>query len=153
MILRQAKAEDLHIIMNWIRDEKSCRIWAGPGLRFPFVWDRLITDLGFFTYDTYVLADNKDNPVGLGQIIDRDGHQHLARILVNPDCRGLGYGRVLCNKLIERGRSQNKNKPFSLNVNRHNKVAIKLYESLGFIISPNQKTIPTPDSIFMIRSA
>jgi len=150
MVLRNATLDDLGIIMDWIEDKHACRLWAGPGFRFPFIWDNFLTDLGYLVHDTFAIVNTLDKPEGIGQIMHRDDRLHLARILINPDCRGKGYGRLLCQELIKVGKSRYKDKAFSLNVYRHNTVASRLYESLGFKISPDQQNVPDPDSVFMV---
>ena len=150
MKLREANTGDLSRIMDWIDSEKACRIWAGQGFRFPFEWDQFVHDLGFYTYKTYTLVDGEDLPVALGQIVHRNNRLHLARILVIPALRGKGYGRRLCTELIKEGRSHYGNKAFSLNVYRHNTVARKLYETLGFREAADQSEAAGPDSVFMI---
>lgn len=152
-IVRQALKKDLKLIMEWIPDETACRIWAGPGFRFPFTWKSFIEDLGFPVLETYVLENASHQIVGLGQIIHRENRLHLARILVHPELRGQGYGRQLCEKLMRRGSDFYGKKEFSLNVYRQNATARRLYESLGYVIAADQSTAPSPDSIFMIRSA
>ena len=148
--LRDANQDDLREVMDWIESEKACRIWAGPGFRFPFDWDRFLEDLGFNIYETYSLVDDTDNPVAIGQIIHRNKRLHLARILVTPDLRGKGYGRLLCEELLKVGRFNHGNKAFSLNVYRHNTVARQLYETLGFKEAANQSEAASQDSVFMI---
>ena len=152
MRLRRATKENLESMMGWIDSEQACRIWAGEGFRFPFTTDQFFKDLGFPEYETYVLADKNDIPVGLGQIIHRSGRLHLARILVMPALRGKGYGRRLCEELIKEGRARYGNKAFSLNVYRHNTVARQLYEKLGFRPAPDQGQAASNDSVFMIMA-
>jgi ribosomal protein S18 acetylase RimI-like enzyme len=150
MKLRKADSGDLIRIMDWIDNEKACRIWAGPGFRFPFNRDQFVHDLGFHMYETYALVDEADLPVALGQIIHRNNRLHLARILVMPALRGKGFGRCLCTALIKEGKSRHGNKAFSLNVYRHNTIARKLYETLGFREAADQSEAASPDSVFMI---
>jgi len=152
MRLRRATKENLESMMSWIDSEQACRIWAGPGFRFPFTTDHFFKDLCFPEYETYVLVDESDIPVGLGQIIHRNGRLHLARILVMPALRGNGYGRRLCEELIKEGRARYGNKAFSLNVYHHNTVARQLYEKLGFRPAPDQSQAASIDSVFMIMA-
>jgi len=152
MKLRKATKENLEVMMSWIDSEQACRIWAGQGFRFPFTTEQFFEDLGFPDYETYILADEREVPVGLGQIIHRHNRLHLARILVMPALRGRGYGRRLCEELIKEGRNRYGNKAFSLNVYRHNTVARELYEKLGFKPAPDQTQAASTDSVFMIMT-
>jgi ribosomal protein S18 acetylase RimI-like enzyme len=137
--------------MDWVTDQNSCRLWAGPGLIFPFVKERFAGDIGYSIHQSYVLVDRYNQPVGFGQIMHRFNRLHLGRIIVNPLFRGQGFGRLLCKKLIDVGEKHYKGKLFSLNVCRHNQVARKLYESLGFVESTDQSMASDQNSIFMIR--
>ena len=74
-----------------------------------------------------------DLPAGFGQLVQRPGSRlHLARIIVSPQHRGEGLGRQLVEHLLRRAFSRKPAK-ISLNVARDNPVAIRLYESLGFV--------------------
>jgi ribosomal protein S18 acetylase RimI-like enzyme len=63
---------------------------------------------------------------------------HLARLIVDPQQRGKGYGRLLCVRLMETARSRQFVDRFTLNVCRDNDVALRLYHSLGF--QPNSES-------------
>lgn len=68
----------------------------------------------------------------MGQLLAKENNYlHLARIIVDPFKRAMGYGRLLCNELIKTAGRKGYHK-ISLNVYRGNTVALKLYESLGF---------------------
>jgi ribosomal protein S18 acetylase RimI-like enzyme len=151
MIFREAKTEDLRIIFNWIENQKDCRLWAGTGLRFPFVWEQFLDDLGFGQHETFCLVNESDMVIGLGQLMHRNDRLHLARILVDPERRGKGYGQLLCKTLMEEGLRRHGKKDFSLNVYRHNEIARRLYEKLGFFEAADQTQAATTDSVFMIR--
>ena len=56
---------------------------------------------------------------------------HLARIIVDPSKRRMGYGRSLCNELLNIAKQKGYNK-ISLNVYRDNSKAFTLYENIGF---------------------
>jgi ribosomal protein S18 acetylase RimI-like enzyme len=75
---------------------------------------------------------HNDSIVAFGQLLAREeGFLHLARIIVNPSKRAMGYGRMLCNALLQIA-SQKGCRKISLNVYRDNTNALKLYENLGF---------------------
>lgn len=81
--------------------------------------------------NTFVLVED-DQIVGFGQCFSRDGGRvHLARIMVNPEVRGKGYGRIFMETLIEKARAEGFAR-VSLNVDDLNPVAIALYQKLGF---------------------
>jgi len=131
MNLRKAKSEDLKTIISWIPDEDKCKLWAGPKVRFPLNIESLSRDIEFSHNNSFCLMDN-ECLVAFGQLLEKEnGHLHLARIIVAPSKRAMGYGRSLCNELLEITGQRGCGK-ISLNVYRNNKNAFKLYEKLGF---------------------
>ena len=131
MNLRRAKSEDLKTIISWIPDEDTCKLWAGPKVRFPLTIENLSKDIEFSDDNSFCLMDN-ESFVAFGQLLAKEnGYLHLARIIVAPSKRALGYGRLLCNELNKIA-SQRDCSKISLNVYRNNKNAFKLYEKLGF---------------------
>jgi ribosomal protein S18 acetylase RimI-like enzyme len=131
MNLRKAKIADLKIIASWIPDELTCKHWAGSKVRFPLSIENLSKDIGFSDNNSYCMIHN-ESIVAFGQLLAREeGYLHLARIIVNPSKRAMGYGRMLCNELLQIA-SQKGCRKISLNVYRDNTNAWKLYENLGF---------------------
>ena len=151
MRICKATRVDLETVIPWIKDEKACRLWAGPEVRFPLLTDRLKADIGFDHYATYVFRDDQDEMVGFGQILLRNNRLHLARILVSPSQRGKGYGKNLCEHLMEEGQKKYGKKDFSLNVYKFNTIAHNLYINLGFIIFADQSMAVDSDSMYMIK--
>jgi ribosomal-protein-alanine N-acetyltransferase len=152
MQLRLASLNDLNTIVGWIDNAHALRIWAGSGMRYPPTADTLKEDILFSEKYTFSLTDDQDQLIGFGQVLERLGRLHLARIIVAPERRGKGFGRVLCENLIQEGIKRFGKKDFSLNVYQNNDVAIKLYESLGFRVAADQRPAPGPDSVFMIKT-
>ena len=131
MNLRKAKKADLKTIISWIPDELTCRRWAGPKVRFPLNIENLSKDIAFSDNNAYCLK-HKKSIVAFGQLVAKeDGYLHLARIIVDPSKRAMGYGRLLCNELLKMA-GQKGYRKISLNVYRNNTIALELYESLGF---------------------
>ena len=124
---------DLETVINWIPDANSCSVWAGPRVKFPIKIDQLIEAIEFDKTHTYSLSDENDL-LALGQIrMFENKRGHLSRIIVNPEYRGKGIGKIFCSKLIYTAK-QLECKTISLNVNNDNEVALGLYKNLGFII-------------------
>ena len=59
------------------------------------------------------------------------GESHILNVCVNPEIQGAGLGRLLVVHLLEVAKSHKANTVF-LEVRPSNKVAYKLYLSLGF---------------------
>jgi ribosomal protein S18 acetylase RimI-like enzyme len=131
MNLRKAESADLGTIISWIPDEVTCKRWAGPKVRFPLNIESLSKDIEFSNYNSYSLIDN-ESLVAFGQLLAKENdYLHLARIIVHPSKRAMGYGRSFCSKLLKIVNQKGYHK-ISLNVYRDNIYAFKLYENLGF---------------------
>ena len=151
MKLKSATNTDLLTLANWIPDEKSCRFWAGPGINYPFTLHGLKKDINYSRSNTFSLIDSPGDLVGFGQIIEKEKYLHLARIITSPAHRGKGYGKILCEQLIFKGRQKYGERPFSLNVYARNENAISLYLKLGFtpVNKPTGLAAAT-DSVYMV---
>ena len=123
--------------------------WAGPKVIFPIVLDQLFDALEFDRNHTYSLSE-ETNLLALGQIrIFENYRGHLSRIIVNPESRGRGIGRLFCLELINKARELNC-KTVSLNVDRDNQVARSLYQKLGFIAPSRQPDNTRDEVIYMV---
>jgi ribosomal protein S18 acetylase RimI-like enzyme len=139
---------DLETVINWIPDANSCSVWAGPRVKFPIKLDQLIEAIEFDKTHTYSLSD-ENNLLALGQIrIFENKRGHLSRIIVNPEYRGKGIGRIICREIIDKAKQLNC-KTISLNVNKENQAARNLYRKLGFIVPAKQTDDLREDVIYM----
>jgi [ribosomal protein S18]-alanine N-acetyltransferase len=110
-------------------------------------------DINYLPSNTYSLVDISGNLLGLGQIIEKEKYLHLARIIISPAHRGKGYGKILCQQLIFKGRQKYGERPFSLNVYAKNENALSLYLKLGFTpVNKPAGVISSTDSVYMILS-
>jgi ribosomal protein S18 acetylase RimI-like enzyme len=131
MYFRKAKLADLETIISWISDESACKIWAGPKVKFPLSIESLSKDIEFSDNNSYCLIKS-EAITAFGQILTKEkGRLHFARIIVDPSKRAMGYGKRLCNELLQIADQKGCHK-ISLNVYRNNTSALKLYEDLGF---------------------
>ena len=133
MILRSSTKDDLSVLMSWIKDKETCRIWAGPLVRFPLVLEHLKEDIQFSEENTFSMTNERGALLGIGQLIKKENNRlHMARIIVSPNHRGKGLGNLLCRLLIREGTMRCGESYFSLNVYPDNKNAVRLYKKLGF---------------------
>jgi len=140
---RTATHADLRVIITWIPDANACRRWAGPAVKFPLTPASLSQDIIFSPDNSYCLEE-KGHRVGFGQLIPKSEQRlHAARIIVAPPERGRGFGRKLCQSLIDRA-AELKYPCLSLNVYKDNPTAIQLYQSLGFeaLERPEKDSLP-----------
>lgn len=132
VILRPPQRSDYEALASWIPDRAACLRWAGPGVRFPLVPAELPARLAV-PGESYVLAKSGAVPIGFGQAWQRiAGEVHLGRIIVSPDARGGGVGRILCERLLDQAVRGTGSGIVTLRVYRDNEAALALYASLGF---------------------
>lgn len=131
MRFRYAAQIDLSIILFWIRDKNACRYWAGPQVRFPASVISLAVDISLESGNSLVLEEH-ETLFAFGQILDQGaGFYHLARIIVAPEERGKGYGRLLFENLMQIAH-RIECLAITLKVYRCNSRAHLLYQRLGF---------------------
>jgi len=140
--------QDFLEIISWIPDKSSCKLWAGPVIRFPLTVAMLKNDMGFHAGNTLSLKDTRKTLLGLGQLLKKpDGRIHLARIVVSPEYRRQGFGKELCRGLMEAAKKRYGECKFSLNVYTENIHAVSLYEKLGFRQRPSLSAFTSDEPI------
>ncbi|MFZ6656313.1 GNAT family N-acetyltransferase [Undibacterium sp. TJN19] len=131
--LRPALLRDYAVIAQWINNTEACARWAGPQLPFPFVSTDLPALLAKPEAQAFVLVAKNGEVAGFAQFWRRDARRvHLGRIIVSPSVRGLGYGRILCEQLMQQAIRTTGAPVISLRVYRDNAGALHLYHQLGF---------------------
>ncbi len=119
---------DAAIIAGWAGDTHASMMWCSlPSVSADIVssWSSSATVLA------WVMRDN-DRTLGYGEIwIDHEENEvELARLIVDPESRGRGYGTQLASGLAEIGR---RHFPLvSLRVHPQNDVAIRSYAAAAF---------------------
>jgi ribosomal protein S18 acetylase RimI-like enzyme len=129
---RAARASDLDSVSAWVATAQQCRNWAGRLVAFPIEPAALAESIEF-TEDNAWCMSLDGELVGFGQLLQRSERRvHLARVIIAPDLRGLGYGTLLCEKLLETAADATPCEIVTLNVYRANLAAQALYVRLGF---------------------
>jgi hypothetical protein len=101
MDLCKAELSNVETIISWIPNKLMCKYWAGPKVRYPLSIETLTKDIEFSDSNSYCLIDS-DALVAFGQLLKKEkNHLHLARIIVNPSARKMGYGKLFCHKLLQ----------------------------------------------------
>lgn len=151
IILRPTIDSDFKILQSWVADRISCKLWAGPKIRFPFTVPSLKHDLQYADGNTFSLVDPDGLLLGLGQILFKNEDRiHLARIIVHPDRRNQGFGFILCQLLMVEAQKRYGETGFSLNVYAQNMSALRLYKKLGFASSRVPEDVETDtDCLYM----
>ena len=134
-ILREAIAADIDDLMRWFLTSDDVHVWGGPWFRFPFTRETFIKDIHWGKMASFCLCDQSGRVVAFGQLYERDGRIHLARLVVIPDMRGHGLGRRLIEMLMKAGQAMFPGDEYSLFVFRENTPAYECYKSLGFEVA------------------
>ena len=141
---------DYETIASWITDAAACVRWAGPRVPFPFAASELPRLLTIDGIESHCLVDGTSDICGFGQFwIASPGAVHLGRIIVSPTKRGKGYGRTLCQQLIEKAVHKTGASEITLRVYRDNSVALSLYVDLGFLVDDSKST----DEVLFMKAA
>lgn len=145
--LGAATIDDCLAISRCFQSTAELSQWGGDGFAFPVNKLQFLHQLHKPDTESYRLTMGTAI-VAFGQICDRFGKHHLARLLVLPGHRGkqLSYVLLLC--LMARALQQNPRLDFSLFVFKKNQLAAHCYRQLGFI-EAKQPGTSNPDLIFM----
>ena len=114
-------------------------------LSYAFPWSRQIfQDCIASGYDCRVICIS-DEIVGHTVLSVAADEAHLLNICVRRDLQGRGYGRLFVRQIIKRAVMLGANQLF-LEVRPSNRIAIKLYDSLGFMQVGERKDYYPSDS-------
>ncbi|ODC02918.1 hypothetical protein BFW38_04465 [Terasakiispira papahanaumokuakeensis] len=139
--LRSPQPFDYEAIASWVVDQQACIRWAGPAVPFPLVPATLPEILQVEGGASYCLAEGNQPCVGFGQCwTEVEGAVHIGRIMIAPEVRGQGVGRLLCEKLIHQVVESTGALRVTLRVYRDNARARALYSSLGFAVVESKST-------------
>jgi len=148
--LHRTAEADIDDLMSWFPTEEDVIRWGGPEFRFPFTRETFLEDMRFSRMASFSLRD----PVGyfsaFGQLYDRDGRIHLARLVAKPALRGEGVGKRLMNMLMEVGLSLFSANEYSLFVLRENIPAYECYKALGFVVGDYPADMPYADVCYYL---
>lgn len=88
----------------------------------------------------YIVAKQKEEIIGFAGMIFTMPDAEIMNIVVKKSERSKGIGNLLLDKLIEIAK-KNHFKSIFLEVNETNKIAIKMYEKVGFEVNRNAKKL------------
>jgi len=132
--LSAASIDDCLEISRCFQELNAITEWGGEGFVFPVQHHQFLHQLHRPDTCSYIFKQ-QTSTVGFGQICQRFGKHHLARLLVVPTARGQRLSYALVLALICRALKQNAKLDFSLFVFRQNRVAVHCYQQLGFKIT------------------
>lgn len=133
-IFREALPQDYLEVATWLSDADACLRWAGPQVPYPFVPEELEELLQLENVKSFSLLNENHALCGFCQYwYIAPNARHIGRIIISPQFRAQGLGRVLCQKLIAQTIHDTNPSAITLRVYKNNQNALKLYSSLGFL--------------------
>jgi ribosomal protein S18 acetylase RimI-like enzyme len=154
MVLSEAIDDDLAALMTWFGDEQATSEWGGPDFRYPFNEASFREDVRAETLDSFVFRSADAGLLGFGQIYEKLGRGHLARLAVAPEHRGRGIGSDLVKGLCDKAAEVFDCSEHSLFVMRANQIALRCYKRIGFAEAPYPENDGMQNRVmFMVRSS
>ncbi len=136
MQLVLASVSEMQQLQSWFSCAEQQHSWGGDNFAYPCSELQFLAQLCRPGTDSYsLIAEDSGTLLGFGQICDRFGCHHLARLVIAPAARGQGLAKALLCELFIKALCQQQ-RAFSLYVHRHNQIAVKLYSALGFVMAP-----------------
>jgi ribosomal protein S18 acetylase RimI-like enzyme len=152
MILTNASDTDIPKLMTWFHDARSTQEWGGWVFRFPFDDKTFREDVQLSELDSFVARSESGELIAFGQVRNKYGRGHLARLAVAPKHRGRGLGRDLVSSLCQKATELFDCSENSLFVSKTNVAAICCYTRLGFHDAPYPEDRSMGHkTLFMIR--
>jgi RimJ/RimL family protein N-acetyltransferase len=129
--LQRFATADAEQLAGWITERES--YWLAPRSRPPLT-ARTVISWGETEGERFMLLDNDSIPIGYGEV-NRLALQNnvywLGHLIVNPQRRGQGYGRLLTRLLIDQALTYLAARRVTLVVFPENATAIACYEAAG----------------------
>lgn len=122
---------DDDIGLRLMREEDVPVIMAIEERVYPFPWTAgIFRDCMRAGYSCYVL-DRSEEVIGYAVMSVGAREAHILNVCVSPAARGVGYGRIMMDKMISLARRLQADMMF-LEVRPSNEPARRLYASMGF---------------------
>lgn len=150
LYLRSFTAADAVAILTWPKNETEFYWWSagkfGNYPANPTAMQRFYADPANRFCNIYMLFDST-GPCGhctVRFIDDTHTALRLGFIILNPRCRGKGYGKKMLQLVLNAVRQQHPNLPITLGVFETNLPAIRCYQSAGFHFTGEKQEFVSP---------
>jgi len=121
-------------IASWVRSERDLR-WLAPNTAPPLTTDKICAWKKLDGDAFVLLAGEGGRPIGYGELNPMSSgtrHCWLGHVVVRPDQRRRGIGRVLLRSMLAEAFDQLESQRVSLIVFPDNMPAIRCYQGAGF---------------------
>lgn len=139
-------------MIRLMKEEDIPQVSALEQAIFSDAWSQNLIREGLSSHlDTWFVLEEGGFVWGYCNLRIIAGEGEVERIAVHPDCRGLGYGKKLMERMAVFAREQGVSE-MTLEVRAGNLAAINLYESCGFVQEAVRKGYyrePLEDGIIM----
>ena len=148
--LQEATSADIDVLMTWFPQKEDVLIWGGPTFRYPFTPETFFEDIHWGRMASFALRDPAAEFAAFGQISERLGRIHLARLVVHPAQRARGIGKRLLRMLMIASQPLFDCKEWSLFVLRDNEAALNCYQAMGFTVGEYPEDVPHADVCYYL---
>ena len=131
--IRAFLENDYITLISWIDSEELNFQWGGPSFTFPLNFEQLKNHYKNSKIHPFVLMFSAQ-PVGYVELVrESDFRFRICRVYILDGFRGKGLAKEMLTQIIRLAKKQYSAKVLSLAVFKHNFVAKRCYQSLGFI--------------------
>lgn len=137
--LRPYKPSDAGYLMDWLKDEKTVRLWRADRFSYPLTKEQLELYWEDFLSDgnawIFMAVDRSGKPCGhfsFRRVDYLKNSAHMGFIVVNPMERGKGYGREMVTLALRYAFGLLRVERVTLGVFTVNEAAHRCYRSVGF---------------------
>lgn len=137
--LRPYKPADSAYLSEWLKDERTVRLWQADRFTYPLTgeqlkqyWEDFLTDEQAFLF---LAVDESGKPAGhfsFRRVDYEKNSAHMGFIVINPRERGKGYGREMVLLALQYAFYILKMERVTLGVFTVNEAALRCYRSVGF---------------------
>lgn len=102
-------------------------------------------------YAHYIVAEDDDKIIGSCGLRNIAGEGEITNVVMKPEYRNKGIGTIMLCKLLKDGKKMGI-QAFTLEVRESNRIAIHMYEKLGFLAEGIRKKFyekPCEDAVIM----
>jgi len=138
--IRPYKVSDAKQLLNWAKEERLFTMWCANKFTYPLTEEQLKEYKEKYDHDEhgwiFTALNEKGSPIGhfLMRMADYEKQSvHLGFIIVNPECRGQGYGKEMLRLAVKYAFELLNVKRVTLVVFENNPSAHYCYKACGFI--------------------